>query len=232
MTSSPPISPLSPETEEPPKTWEALRPLYFLLPGMTDALFGRMQELALQVAQWNENINLISRKDIQHLPERHILYSLAITHYLQFVPGTRVLDLGTGGGFPGLPLALMFPETQFTLLDSTQKKLKVVNSVAEALRLLNVETVWQRAEDHAREYDFVTGRAVADLGTFYSLTRKLIHCDNQNALPNGVLYLKGGDVAAEMKGLRVKRSKLHNLADWLPGSFFETKRLAYLSNCG
>lgn len=218
--------------EAPPRTWPELLPWLGAVPGLDASKLAQLQVLANLVTEWNERVNVISRKDIQHLPERHILHSLCIARYIQFQPGTSVLDLGTGGGFPGMPLAICFPQVQFTLLDSTQKKLKVIVEIATTLGLKNVHTVWQRAEEHTHQYDFVTGRAVADLRDFFPLAIKRVHCKNRNALPNGILYLKGGELAEELRGIRVKKSVVHALRDWLPDPYFETKQLVYLSNCG
>jgi 16S rRNA (guanine527-N7)-methyltransferase len=232
MAPHPPVANQPEALPDVPLSWHELAPYFALIPGLDAAKTAQLQQLANLVTLWNDRVNVISRKDIQHLPERHVLYSLAIARHIQFAPGTTVLDLGTGGGFPGMPLAVCFPQVQFTLLDSTQKKLRVIQEIAAELGLANVNTVWQRAEEHAPQYDFVTGRAVADLRDFFPLAIKRVHCRGRNALPNGILYLKGGELDPELQGIRVKKTVVHKLSDWLPGAYFQTKQLVYLSNCG
>ncbi len=163
--------------------------------------FAALQDL---YADWNGKINLISRKDIENLNERHVLHSLGIERIIKFRPGTKVLDVGTGGGFPGIPLAIMFPETQFCLIDAIGKKIKAASGVAESIGLKNVELKHSRAEEEKGKFDFVVSRAVMPLGDLLKLTRKNIKKEQQNALPNGLICLKGGDMQAEIFPYRNK----------------------------
>jgi 16S rRNA (guanine527-N7)-methyltransferase len=176
---------------------------------------------------WNEQINVISRKDIDMLYERHVLHSLGIAKVISFLPGERVLDVGTGGGFPGIPLAILFPETQFYLVDSIGKKIKVVQEVANALDLKNVKASHQRAEEINEKFDFVVSRAVTRLKEFYPWVKGKFNKLSENTLPNGILYLKGGDLAEEISesGLKVKQ---YHLSDYFEEEFFETKQVIYI----
>lgn len=183
--------------------------------------------------EWNALINVISRKDIDNLAERHFLHSLAIAKSIRFRPDTQVLDAGTGGGFPGIPLAIFFPETQFMLVDSREKKIKVVQEVAQAAGLKNVQWGVHRVEQLKGEYDFVVSRAVAAMEEFVPLVRHLIHCTSWNTLANGILYLRGGDLKSEMAPF--KRMQHHwqatDLATVFDEPFFESKSLLHLSFC-
>ena len=183
--------------------------------------------------EWNEMINVISRKDMENLAERHFLHSLAIAKRISFQPGTRVLDAGTGGGFPGIPLAILFPETQFHLVDSRGKKIKVVAEIVQATGLQNVQYTVQRVEQLTDQYDFVVSRAVAAMEKFIPWVRKSIHCTSKNDLANGILYLRGGDIETEMKALPENKGKweLTSLADYFEEEFFATKNLLHLSWC-
>jgi len=175
---------------------------------------------------WNDQINVISRKDIEQLDERHVLHSLGIAKVILFLPGEKVLDVGTGGGFPGIPLAILFPETQFYLVDSIGKKIKVVNEVAAALGLKNVKAFHQRAEDVNEKFDFVVSRAVTRLKDFYPWVKGKFNKQSKNTLPNGILYLKGGDLADEIgdSGLAVQQ---FHLGEYFKEEFFETKKVVY-----
>lgn len=177
--------------------------------------------------EWNAAINVISRKDIDRLYERHILHSLGIAKAIRFAPGTSVMDVGTGGGFPGIPLAVMFPECSFLLVDSIGKKIKVVNAVASALGLENVTALQSRAEEITEKFDFIVSRAVTSLPEFTSWIRKNIHKRSINPLHNGILYLKGGDVTEELKQSGGKYQVYH-LDRYFSEPFFETKSVIHL----
>lgn len=178
-------------------------------------------------AHWNEQINVISRKDFEHLYERHVLHSLAIAKFIRFTPGTKVLDVGTGGGFPGIPLAIFFPEVKFHLVDSIGKKIKVVNGVIESLKLENATAEQVRVEQMKTRYDFIVSRAVTRFPEFVNWIRKNVADKQQNAIPNGVIYLKGGDITAEIQPFR-KMALVQNLYEYFDEEFFETKKLVYL----
>ncbi len=176
---------------------------------------------------WNNQINVISRKDIEQLFERHILHSLGIAKAITFLPGESILDVGTGGGFPGIPLAILFPETQFHLVDSIGKKIKVVQEIAKALGLKNVKASHQRAEQINEKFDFVISRAVTRLNEFYPWVKDKFNKQSKNAIPNGILYLKGGDLTDEIaeSGLAVQQ---YYLKDYFDEEFFETKQVIYI----
>jgi 16S rRNA (guanine527-N7)-methyltransferase len=177
--------------------------------------------------QWNAAINVISRKDIDNLYERHILHSLGIARVISFAPESQILDVGTGGGFPGIPLAILFPEVDFHLVDSIGKKIKVVNAVAEALELKNVSAEHRRAEELNGRYDFIVSRAVASLPEFTGWVKKNISRKSINPLHNGILYLKGGDVSAELKESGGKY-QIYKLSRYFEESYFETKSVVHL----
>ncbi|MDB5125348.1 MAG: Ribosomal small subunit methyltransferase [Mucilaginibacter sp.] len=176
---------------------------------------------------WNNQINVISRKDIEQLYERHVLHSLGIAKVMIFLPGEKVLDVGTGGGFPGIPLAILFPDTQFYLVDSIGKKIKVVQEVAKALGLKNVSASHQRAEQVNEKFDFVISRAVTRLKEFYPWVKDKFNKQSKNKFPNGILYLKGGDLTQEIaeSGLAVQQ---YHLKDYFEEEFFETKQVIYI----
>lgn len=185
--------------------------------------FAQLQAL---YEEWNAQINVVSRKDIELLYERHVLHSLGIAKVIQFKPHTKILDVGTGGGFPGIPLAIIFPECSFHLIDSIGKKIKVVKAVAEALELTNVYAEQIRAEEVKDKFDFVVSRAVTAFPEFYSWVRNKIKVTGQNSLLNGILYLKGGDLSEELKDFQSK-IKEFPLSDYFEGEFFETKKVIY-----
>lgn len=187
--------------------------------------FGRLGAL---YEEWNAKINVISRKDIEQLYERHILHSMAIAKIIQFKPGTTVLDVGTGGGFPGIPLAILFPETSFLLVDSIAKKIRVVNEIASALNLTNVTAEHMRVEEVKQKFDFVVSRAVTAFPRFVAMARTRIAGENKNDLPNGILYLKGGDFEEEISPFS-SHTKVYDLKDYFGEEFFETKRLIHLT---
>jgi 16S rRNA (guanine527-N7)-methyltransferase len=195
-------------------------------PDLTPQQQQQYRQLPELYAYWNNQINVISRKDIDLLPERHVLHSLGIAKVLPFLPGEHVLDVGTGGGFPGIPLAIMFPETQFFLADSIGKKIKVVNEVAKAIGLQNVRAEHTRAEDVPGKFDFVVSRAVTRLKEFYPWVKGKFNKESKNKLPNGILYLKGGDLSEEIaeSGLKVEQ---FYLKDYFSEEFFETKQVIY-----
>lgn len=176
---------------------------------------------------WNSKINVISRKDIDHLYEHHVLHSLAIAKLLPFQPGTTIMDVGTGGGFPGIPLAIMFPECQFLLIDSIGKKIKVASEVAQALGLTNVVCKQERAEEEKQKFDFVVSRAVMPLPDLVKLIRKNISDKHRNAVPNGLVVLKGGDLQAEIAPF-IKKAEVTPCSQWFKGEWFETKQVIYL----
>jgi len=187
--------------------------------------FGRLSSL---YEEWNSQINVISRKDIEQLYERHVLHSLAIAKVIRFKPGTTILDVGTGGGFPGIPLAILFPETSFMLIDSIGKKIKVVSEVASALNLRNVTAEHIRVEEVKQKFDFVVSRAVTAFPRFVSMVQAKISGQSNNDLPNGILYLKGGDFEEEIEPFR-KQIQVYELQSFFQEEFFETKRLIHMS---
>ena len=176
---------------------------------------------------WNSKINVISRKDIDNLYEHHVLHSLAIAKVLPFQPHTEILDVGTGGGFPGSPLAILFPECRFTLIDSIGKKIKVAQEVATALGLTNVECIQERAEEEKRKFDFVVSRAVMPLPDLVRLVQKNVSNKQRNAVPNGLVVLKGGDLREELRPFQ-KREEITEISTLFRGEWFDTKRVIYL----
>lgn len=179
--------------------------------------------------EWNAQINVISRKDIDDFYLKHVLHSLAISKHYQFQSGSRVLDLGTGGGFPGIPLAIIFPEVQWDLIDGTAKKIKVVQAVADALQLKNVRASQMRAEETRERYDFVTARAVTDLARLKAWSQRIISTREINAMPNGLLTLKGGDPKAELSLIdKGDYTEIHWLKDIYEEDHYQTKYLLYL----
>jgi 16S rRNA (guanine527-N7)-methyltransferase len=196
-------------------------------PNLTEKQIEQFDALFELYQIWNAQINVISRKDIDLLYERHILHSLGIAKVINFVPGTQVLDVGTGGGFPGIPLAILFPDTRFLLVDSIGKKIKVVNEVATAIGLLNLKAVHSRAEQINQNFDFVVSRAVTQLKDFYPWVRGKFLKEQKNDLKNGILYLKGGDLTEELAASELKNIKLFSLTEYFEEEFFETKYVVY-----
>ena len=196
-------------------------------PNITQKQREQFEQLPELYNFWNNQINVISRKDIDQLYERHVLHSLGIAKVISFLPGEKVLDVGTGGGFPGIPLAILFPETQFYLVDSIGKKIKVVQEVASALGLQNLRAAHLRAEQVDEKFDFVVSRAVTRLKEFYPWVKGKFSKQSNNKLPNGILYLKGGDLEQEIaeSGLAVQQ---YHLKDYFEEEFFETKKVVYL----
>ena len=196
-------------------------------PELTTLQSDQFEALFDLYSDWNSKINVISRKDIGSLYEHHVLHALAIAKVVQFRPGTKILDVGTGGGFPGIPLAILFPETDFFLVDSIGKKIKVVNGVSTALGLKNVKAGQHRAEELKEQFDFIVSRAVTDFPEFYSWVKYKSIIKNKNSIPNGILYLKGGDLNEELSAF--KRAKIYELKDFFKEEYFETKKLVYLA---
>ncbi|TWP28970.1 16S rRNA (guanine(527)-N(7))-methyltransferase RsmG [Apibacter muscae] len=197
-------------------------------PYLTEKQENIFDKLPSLYKEWNEKINVISRKDIDFLLERHILHSLGIAQVLSFQPKAKVLDIGTGGGFPGIPLAILFPETSFVLVDSIGKKIKVVQEVAEALSLTNVTAMHSRAEEIDDHFDFIVSRAVTQMPTFINWTKNKFLKKNMHSLKNGILYLKGGDLTEELK--EFPKAKIYPLSNFFEEDFFETKKVVYLEN--
>jgi 16S rRNA (guanine527-N7)-methyltransferase len=197
-------------------------------PGLSPLQLQQFEKLGELYALWNAQINVISRRDIDSLYEKHILHSLGIAKVTDFIPGTRILDVGTGGGFPGIPLAIMFPESSFHLVDSIGKKIKVVNEVATALGLNNVKAEQTRAEQLRETYDFVVSRAVTAFPEFYGWIKGRVGKRSQNHLTNGILYLKGGDLSEELKGFE-KWAQVIELSNYFEEEFFQTKKVVYMA---
>ncbi|MCF8227165.1 MAG: 16S rRNA (guanine(527)-N(7))-methyltransferase RsmG [Bacteroidales bacterium] len=196
-------------------------------PGLTDDQNRLFKKLSAELVDWNSRINVVSRKDVEHLEERHILHALAISRFLSFMPGTKIADVGTGGGFPGLPLAIMHPDCIFTLIDSVQKKIKVVNALKEKLSLSNVQTVQVRAEKFTEKHDFIVSRAVTTFPLFYKWTRHIISGKSFNAVPNGIIYLKGGELDQELAGFE-QDAQIVPINKWFSEAWFDSKKIVYL----
>tara|TARA_B110000971_G_C19826312_1_gene415774 strand:- start:6 stop:641 length:636 start_codon:yes stop_codon:yes gene_type:complete len=200
--------------------------IFNYFPNLTQQQQDQFIALEALYQNWNLKINVVSRKDIEELYLRHVLHSLAIAKFISFNPGAQVLDVGTGGGFPGIPLAILFPETQFTLVDAIGKKIKVVQEVVDGLGLENVTAKHQRVEEDNNQYDFVVSRAVAAMPTFMRWIKGRIKKVSEHSIKNGVLYLKGGDLGEELQDYRTVQ--IYSLMDYYKEDFFETKKLVYL----
>lgn len=196
-------------------------------PEISDTQLQQFEQLFPLYVEWNEKINVISRKDIDNLMLHHVLHSLAIAKFIQFRPGTEILDVGTGGGFPGIPLAILFPECSFLLVDSIGKKIKVVEGVAEGLGLTNVRAEHIRAEDVDQDFEFIISRAVTRLSPFYYWVRKKISPNHFHTHRNGLILLKGGDLKEEIEELE-RKTKVIDLPSFFEEPFFETKKLVYV----
>ena len=194
---------------------------------LTERQAEQFAQLDALYRDWNSKINVISRKDIDNLYEHHILHSLAIAKVLPFQPGTTIMDIGTGGGFPGIPLAIMFSECRFMLIDSIGKKIRVANEVAQALGLTNVICKQERAEEEKQKFDFVVSRAVMPLPDLVKLVRKNISTKQHNAVPNGIIVLKGGDLRAELAPY-IKTAEVTPCSQFFKGEWFNTKQVIYL----
>ncbi len=197
-------------------------------PQLTEEQNRQYDQLEELYNDWNAKINVISRKDIDNLYERHVLHSLGIAEVIRFKPGTQVMDLGCGGGFPGIPLAIMFPECRFHLVDSIGKKVKVAQAVAESIGLTNVEFSHSRAEDIKDKYDFVVTRAVMPLVDLIKVSRKNISKEQHNGLPNGIIALKGGELEREMASMR-KICATWELSDYFTEEYFQTKKVVHVT---
>ena len=195
-------------------------------PNLTENQIQQFQKLEGLYYDWNAKINVISRKDIDQLYTKHVLHSLAIAKIQPFEAGTYILDVGTGGGFPGIPLAILFPETRFYLIDIILKKINVVKTVAEALDLKNVKAEQMRAENVKGDYDFIVSRAVTNMPDFVSWIKDKIKKQNKHQLPNGILYLKGGDLTEELKDF--PKATGYNISEFFKDEFFETKKVVHL----
>ena len=193
---------------------------------LTDRQAEQFAQLDALYRDWNSKINVISRKDIDNLYEHHVLHSLAIAKLLPFQPGSTVMDVGTGGGFPGIPLAIMFPDCQFLLIDSIGKKIKVASEVAQALGLTNVVCKQERAEEEKQKFDFVVSRAVMPMPELVKLVRKNISNKQRNAVPNGLVVLKGGDLKEELRPF--KEAEITPCSQFFKGEWFDTKQVIYL----
>lgn len=195
-------------------------------PKLTDKQVEQFSQLQKVYENWNSQINVISRKDMDSFYERHVLHSLAIAKTINFTPGTEIMDVGTGGGFPGIPLAILFPECKFHLVDSIGKKIKVVDEVVQEIGLTNVKTSHDRAENVKGQFDFIVSRAVTKMPVFIGWVRKKLKKKQQNGLPNGILYLKGGDLREEMKPIKTFY-EITEITDFFEEDFFETKKVVY-----
>jgi 16S rRNA (guanine527-N7)-methyltransferase len=197
-------------------------------PDLTSEQQSHLAKLGELYDYWNTRINVISRKDIKNLYLHHILHSLSIVRLIKFRAGTRIADVGTGGGLPGIPLSIIFTDSEFFFIDSVSKKIKVVNSIIDALDLKNSRALLARAEDVTGQFDFITGRAVTNLTEFVTLLAGKLSPHSFNSLSNGIIYLKGGEVEEELKSLPY-RSKVFRISDYFSEPFFETKKIIYVS---
>ena len=196
-------------------------------PELTDVQRNQLAQLETLYPEWNAKINVISRKDIENLEVNHILHSLGLVRFVKFTPGTRVMDLGTGGGFPGIPLAVYFPDVSFHLVDRIGKKLKVAQDIAERIGLTNVTFQHGDVKEVKGKFDFVVSRAVMDLGDMVPLVKRFIDSEDRNAIPNGLLCLKGGDLSGEISKYRNK-VLIDELSSYFKEEFFKTKKVLYL----
>ena len=196
-------------------------------PNLTDGQIQKFKELEVLYKEWNSRINVISRKDIEDLYLKHVLHSLSIAKFISFKKNTSILDVGTGGGFPGIPLAIIFPDCNFLLVDSINKKINVVKEISNTLKLTNVSYNAIRVEKLKTKHDFIVSRAVTRMNKFRNLVKGLISNKNDNKIKNGIIYLKGGDLTDEM--MNIKHQKV-NISDYFDEEFFETKKIVYLEN--
>ena len=196
-------------------------------PKLSDHQKEQFLSLKTIYSEWNSKINVISRKDLENFYVHHVLHSLSISKLITFLPGTQIIDVGTGGGFPGIPLSILFPLAEFSLLDSIEKKIRVVREVSEELGLTNVIPIRMRIEEHKLRYDFVISRAVTAFPEFVKMTQKNVKPGGKNKIGNGIICLKGGDLTNEIRRLG-DRASVIEIGDFLPEPFFETKRIVYL----
>lgn len=201
--------------------------IFSYFPDLTQQQQAQFSKLDVLYKEWNEKINVISRKDIENLYVNHILHSLGIAKVISFKPGTQILDVGTGGGFPGIPLAIMFPQTRFHLVDSIGKKITVVKNVAEGIGLQNIKAEQIRAEQIKGQYDFIISRAVTRLKEFYGWVHNKVKKQSVHSMDNGILYLKGGDLEEELNELK-RPYQIIDLSDYFKEEFFETKKVVYV----
>lgn len=206
---------------------QQLQAIYELFPQLTDKQREQLEALDALYRDWNAKINVISRKDIDNLYSHHVLHSLGIAKVANFRPGTSIMDMGTGGGFPGIPLAILYPECRFLLVDSIGKKIRVASDVIEQLGLTNVKAVHRNVMEEKGKYDFVVSRAVMDTRDLVRLVKKNVSREQHNALPNGLICLKGGDLATELAPFK-NTSEIWNLSDFFSDDFFETKQVIYV----
>lgn len=196
-------------------------------PELTEEQYALFEKMTPVYQDWNTRINVVSRRDLKNLEERHILHSMSLSKLIRFRSGTKVLDVGTGGGFPGIPLAILFPETEFHLVDSIRKKILVVQNVVRALGLKNVTAEHKRVQDVKTKYDFIVSRAVTSFPKFVNMVNKSVSSQQHNGLPNGLLYLKGGDFKREISKYRDEVA-IFKISDYFEEEFFETKKIIYL----
>ncbi|WP_269524204.1 16S rRNA (guanine(527)-N(7))-methyltransferase RsmG [Coraliomargarita parva] len=196
-------------------------------PHVSEASWALLEQWAVLIKDWNDKINLISRKDIEHLEERHLAHCLAITNHLKLMNGARVMDVGTGGGFPGLIMAICYPQAHFTLIDSIGKKIGVVQDIATKLKLKNVEARQVRAEQVNRQFDFITGRAVKNLPEYFSWIKGNLRRGQRNSIPNGVLYWKGGELEPELEAIGIRPRLTIDLQEELGDDYFEQKYILH-----
>ena len=208
------------------KLKKVLNIIKYNFPDLTDYQMTQFNDLTMLYENWNNKINVISRKDISELNTRHVLHSLSIAKVINFLPETKILDVGTGGGFPGIPLAIMFPEVSFHLTDSIGKKIKVVQAIANALGLKNVIAEKIRSENVNQQYDFIISRAVTNMSNFVKIVDGKFSFENKHQMKNGILYLKGGDLTKELKDF--KHVKSFKINSYFKDTFFDTKKIVYL----
>ncbi len=200
--------------------------LYEYFPNLTKQQYEQIELLCERYIYWNDKINVISRKDIENIFEHHVLHSMAIAKFFDFKQGSKILDVGTGGGLPGIPLAILFPKVQFTLIDGIAKKITVASNIINELGLTNVTAQQMRVENLNEKYDYVVSRAVTAFPEFYKMVRKNVSSIMNNSLTNGIIYIKGGDFYEEMQGF--KKYKIYPISAFFAEPFFETKKIIYL----